>query len=69
MQDNIERKLRELNIIGNNAQGLVRDVFGCLDGELKVPGLVDSTSAEEFNVKMNSVENKRSDIPNGQNFL
>ena len=56
MVDNIKKKLNQLNIKGNIAKNYIVDIFGRVEGNIKVPGLVDSLSENELQQKMESLK-------------
>lgn len=70
MQDNIERKLKELGIPKKEAKLYTEDIFGKISHETKIKGLVDSMSAEEFDQKLSSLQTEwKSRHSNGSSFL
>ncbi|XP_062573500.1 uncharacterized protein LOC134235383 [Saccostrea cucullata] len=70
MQDNIERKLKELGIQKKEAKSYIEDIFGKISHETKIKGLVDSMSPEEFDEKLSSLQNEwKSRHSSGLSFL
>ncbi|VDH94168.1 Hypothetical predicted protein [Mytilus galloprovincialis] len=51
---NIERKLVKLGISGKLRKEYINDIFGYVEEDIKIPGLVDSLSAEEFTCNLNN---------------
>ena len=56
MKKNVQEKLRDLGLPSHISQQFLDDIFGKRDGNLKIEGLVDSTSAEEFQQKLEALE-------------
>ncbi|XP_062568607.1 uncharacterized protein LOC134230774 [Saccostrea cucullata] len=55
MQDNIERKLKDLGITKSKAREYIDDIFGKRTGEVKIKGLVDCMSYEEFDHELQNL--------------
>lgn len=51
-------KERDMNIVGKDRKNFVDNIFVTVADEIKSPGLVDCTSAEEFNFKLNSLSDE-----------
>ena len=59
---NVQEKLRDLALPKQVAQQILDDIFGKREGNLRVEGLVDTTSVEDFELKFGALEehwNKR----------
>ena len=70
MQDNIERKLKDLGITKDKAREYIGDIFGKLTGDVKIKGLVDCLSSEEFDHKLQNLNEKWKSLhQNGNKFL
>ena len=70
MVDNIEKKLGQLNIKGRHAKEYLVDIFGRVDGSIKVKGLVDSLSENELEDNMESLKEEwKSRHQSGEEFL
>jgi hypothetical protein len=70
MQDNIERKLKDLGITKGKAREYIDDIFGKTKDGIKTKGLVDSMSSEEFDHTLQNLYEKWKSIhPNGTLFL
>ena len=57
-RQNIKRKLQELQYPESAIKEVVSDIFGCKQGSTLSEGLVDSNSDEEFNEKLNLLEER-----------
>lgn len=69
MQDNIERKLKELGVPKKEANAYINEIFGKIAGDLKIKGLVDSMNPEEFDHKLESLKEEwTSRHPKGPTF-
>ena len=53
---NIQEKLRDLAIPKHVAQAILDDIFGKREGNVKIEGLVDVTSVEDFDRKLDALE-------------
>ena len=53
---NVEEKLHELNIPRQVSRQFLDDIFGKQEGNVKVDGLVDSTSTVDFDEKLTALE-------------
>ena len=53
---NVQEKLRDLGLPSHTSQQFLDDIFGKQDGNLKIEGLIDSTSAEDFQQKLEALE-------------
>ena len=52
---NVQEKLRDLGLPSHISQQFL-DIFGKRDGNLKIEGLVDSTGVEDFQQKLEALE-------------
>ena len=53
---NVQEKLRDLGLPSHISQQFLDDIFGKRDGNLKIEGLVDSTGVEDFQQKLEALE-------------
>ena len=53
---NVQKKLRDLGLPRHISQQFLDDIFGKHDGNLKIEGLIDCTSAEDFQQKLEALE-------------
>ena len=53
---NIQQKLRDLAIPNHVSEKLLDDIFGKQEGNVKIEGLVDSSSVEDFDCKLEALE-------------
>ena len=53
---NIEEKLRSLGIPRQVSQDILNDIFGKQEGNIRFDGLVDASSAEDFDKKLEELE-------------
>ena len=53
---NVQEKLRDLGLPSHISQLFLDDIFGKHDGNLKIEGLVDSTSTEDFQQKLEALK-------------
>ncbi|XP_028411673.1 uncharacterized protein LOC114534428 [Dendronephthya gigantea] len=58
MRDNISSKLHELGIRGEVAKSIVLDVFGRRVGGERIPGLIDTASVSDLDLRMENLKVK-----------
>ena len=55
MEDNIERKLSDLNINKNKQLKILNSIFGVRVHDKQLKGLVDSESADEYDQRLSAI--------------
>ena len=57
-RDNIESKLKSLNLMPSSCEEILCDIFGVTDSEQTQLGLVDAVDTTDFASKLNALEER-----------